>query len=270
MRRHFLPLALALALAGCSRGLPHVPFEGRRHDLYPGAPQTGEDRYRVGVGDMLRLMVWRHAEFCGEVTVDATGAIALPLTYERMSVAGLTLIEVEGKLAEAIKPYVLQPPQVSVELADSESRFFYVLGDVNEPGKYPMGDERVYVREAVVRANWPKRTAALARARLVSSNPDKSDARKINLKRILLDGDLTENYELKPGDIVVVPRSFASAFVWHASQWLQPFAVLLGYDSMVTEFYDLPTVRHEARKKRDAPSHEDAYYYGSGVSRQWP
>jgi polysaccharide export outer membrane protein len=270
MRRHFLPLALALVLAGCSQNLPLVPFEGRPHDLYPGTPQKGEEPYRVGVGDTLRVMVWRHVEFGGEVTVDTTGAIVLPLTYERIGVAGLTLTEVEERLAEAIKPYVLRSPQVRVELADSGSRFFYVLGDVNEPGKYPMGDERIYVREAVVRASWPKRTAALGRARLVSSTPDRHDARKVDLKRILLDGDLTENYELRPGDIVVVPRSFASAFVWHASQWLQPFAVLLGYDSMVTEFYDLPSVRHEERKKHDAPSHEDAYYYRSRASQQWP
>ena len=94
-----------------------------------------------------------------------------------------------------------------------------------------MVDERLDVREAVVRAGWPLRgVAALNRAKLVSSEPDRNAARNLHLQDILYKGDLTENYQLKEGDVIWIPYTYTANFVFHAKLMLEPLAVLLGFD----------------------------------------
>ncbi|MBN1867114.1 polysaccharide export protein [Candidatus Sumerlaeota bacterium] len=219
------------------------PFEAREHGDYPGLVLEGEEaEYRIGVGDMIGLRVQRHPEFEGEVKVGPSGKVTLPLSLDRVDVAGLTVGEAEARVAEAIRPYVRLAPKVRLEIARPDSRFVYVLGAVARPGKLSVRDEQVFVREAVVRAGLPLRTAALRRTKLVSSTPDYHASRKIDLNAILYGGDLRENYELKPGDIVWVPRSFVSEIVWHAKQVLEPFAVLIGMDSTATRLSKVPTL----------------------------
>ncbi len=236
-----LCVAACCSLA-CHQTIPHIPFEGRPHDLYPGAPINEEARfYRIGVGDLITVLILRHPEFSGEAKVDPYGTIMLPLTFDRVQVAGLTLDQASEEISKVVSPYVMLPPKTVVRLRESNSRFFYVMGAVGMPGKYPLGDERLYVREALVRAAWPLREASLHRAKLVSSGPEHNVIREINLKELLYRGDLRQNYEMKPGDIVWVPRSWAREISYWARVWLEPFALLLSYDQMATELYTMPT-----------------------------
>jgi polysaccharide export outer membrane protein len=233
------------ALSGCSFGKPPVlpPFEAREHGDFPGLVLEGEEaEYRIGVGDMLVLHVQRHEEFEGEVKVGPSGKITLPLSLDRVDVAGLSVGEAEARIGESIKPYVRQEPKIWVEIQRPDSRFVYVLGAVSRPGKLPVRDEQVFVREAVARAGWPLREAALKRTKLISSTPDNYASRKINLKAIIYSGDLTENYELKPGDIVWVPRTYIAEFVWHAKKILEPFAVLVGMGTAAERLSDVPDI----------------------------
>jgi len=238
--RGLVVVIVAGLMASCSRNEPKVlgPFENRSHGLYPGQGETTPPPYRIGAGDVLDIAVHRHREFDGTVEVSALGEVTLPLSLDRLKLQGLTLAEAEEAVAGSVRRFIVDEPRAHVRLRDTNSRFVYVLGAVRAPGKYPMSDERLFVREAVVRAGLHQRTAALKRTLLVSSGPDHSRTRQINLKEILYRGDLGENYEMKAGDIVWVPHSWVSEFVWHANQLLQPLAVLLGFDSAVTELSD--------------------------------
>lgn len=230
-----LLFGLAIAASACSSSRTHMltqpPFEGRSYGLYPGPGAQESQRYRIGVGDVLKLRVRNHPEFEGEVKVDSTGHVVLPLSLDEVHVAGLTRREAGEIVEEKLRKYVLAEPRVNVVLERARSRFVYVLGAVGRPGKYAMEDERLYVREAIERAGWPLKVAALNRARLVSSEPERAAERQIRLSDVMYHGDLTQNYELQPGDIIYVPYSYVSQFVWHATEVLRPFGVLLNYDA---------------------------------------
>ena len=233
-------IAVAALLGGCSRSrvsmLTAPPFEGRSYGRYPGTAVSTENRYRIGIGDQVAVHVRNHPEFEGDLKVDSTGVVTLPLVLEEVPLVGLTRGEAAQAVGDALRKYVQKEPRVWVELEDPNSRFVYVLGAVRAPGKYAMRAERLYVREAVERAGWPLREAAINRSRLVSSKPERAAERCIRLGDIIYHGDLSSNYELEPGDIVYVPYSYVSAFVYHASQILRPFSTLINYDETA---YDL-------------------------------
>ncbi len=78
-----------------------------------------------------------------------------------------------------------------------------VLGEVNKPGEMilPMG-ERVTVLDAVGRLGGGLTTSADRSTALIirAGRPSVT----VDLRRLLHDGDLTENIELQPGDVLVV------------------------------------------------------------------
>jgi len=98
------------------------------------APSTaGERQYRVSPGDTLSVRVHGHEDLSGEVTVSADGAVRLPLV-DRVRVAGRTVAQAEARLAAAYRPDYLTDPSITVLV--ERTRPVYVLGEVEEPGRY--------------------------------------------------------------------------------------------------------------------------------------
>lgn len=243
----FLWLLLLGVLTACSSNNPempdiYVPFEGRPNGLYPGSPLADAQGYVVGPRDELAFEVFRHPEFSSKYKVDMRGNIRLPLTLDYVKAQGLTLNQLEVAIAQKVRPYLRDEPKVRVQLLKPESKFVYVMGAVERPGRYPMADERIYVREAVARAGWPLDVAALERTKLVSSTPKKNVIRDIDLKDIIYRGNLTENYEMSPGDVVWVPYTRLSRFTVMARRILEPVATLVGIDTNLGQLGKAPRI----------------------------
>ncbi|WP_332692915.1 polysaccharide biosynthesis/export family protein [Bosea sp. (in: a-proteobacteria)] len=90
--------------------------------------------YRVAPGDRIGITVFGQADMSGETMIDATYNIAVPLVGA-VSVRGLTLKEIEQRVAKSLADGYLQQPVVSVRL--TEPRPIYVVGDVRTAGVYP-------------------------------------------------------------------------------------------------------------------------------------
>lgn len=90
--------------------------------------------YRVAPGDRIGITVFGQADMSGETMIDATHSIAVPLVGS-VSVRGLTLKEIEQRVAKSLADGFLQSPVVSVRL--TEPRPIYVVGDVRTAGVYP-------------------------------------------------------------------------------------------------------------------------------------
>ena len=243
IRHPWLPCLFVtlVLLAGCARRppIPYEAFQGRPHNLYPGSNDGHYQEYRLGPGDQFKIHVQRHEEFEAEVKVEPSGEFIMPLSLERVQAQGLTVSEVEQKISVLVKNYLTHDPVVRVELIKGASRFVYVWGAVGRPGKIDMQNERLYVREAVIRAGSPLREAATNRSTLVSSTADAYDSRKIRLKDILIKGDLRENYELNPGDIIFIPYSYASEIAFQIHHILSPFQAILSIDNTVEVYGDV-------------------------------
>ena len=116
-----LPVGLVAACSQPGSGLP--PIE-----------ETGRTAYRVGSGDVLRVIVFGDPRLNGEFRVNDDGTIALPLAGA-LQAAGKTVRELEQTISGALQTQgVLRNPQVAVEVVTF--RPFFILGEVERPGQY--------------------------------------------------------------------------------------------------------------------------------------
>ncbi len=129
--------------------------------------------------------------------------------YGRVVVAGLTLEDAEGLVEQALLDEGEEKTAINIRLLDAMHRF-YVLGEVNSPGSYPLtGFESVL--DGILAAGGL--TSDAAQCKILLARPTPSHASRVTLpicyREIAQMGDTSTNYQLQPGDrIYVASRSF--------------------------------------------------------------
>jgi polysaccharide biosynthesis/export protein len=137
--------------------------------------------YRLNTGDSLSITVPKFPEFDAAVNIDLEGKVVLPI-LGRTSLTGLTLTEVETKIAEQLGHRFLQAqPEVFVNLTVPRPAQISVLGEVFKPGFYSF-------------VSGSPLTAALLAA---GGSTNDADLRSITVRRTLVDGSVIEqNFDL--------------------------------------------------------------------------
>lgn len=138
--------------------------------------------------------------------VQMDGTIDLGV-YGRPVVAGKTLAQIETQIMELIKAQDKGKGfAVTVRLIGRPSAVFYVLGEVNAPGAFPLTG-RETVLDGIIAAGGVTRRASLGN--IVLARPTAPDGCRIVFpvcyQQITQLGDTTTNYQLQPGDRVFVP-----------------------------------------------------------------
>lgn len=143
--------------------------------------------------------------------VRGDGFVDLGLAGE-VYVYGLTLSEAEERIAvqlndsaRAQQPASKEKYRVSVRLANSQSKYYYVLGTVTNPGKFKAGSTDT-VLDAIVQAGL-KSNSLPEKAYMVRPHAlgGQDQVYKVDWFGIKDRGDTLTNYQLFPGDRVVVP-----------------------------------------------------------------
>lgn len=161
-------------------------------------------KYTLGPNDIIEIEVRRHPEFSGRYTVNSEGKIEYKFVGD-IIVNDLTKAELKEQLTKILSAYLIEP-EVDVSIAAYLSKVFYVVGEVGRPGKFYMRGNTVTVREALVQAGLPMGTAAMRKSRLITpDNMGKNNYVKVDVCKLMYEGDLKENLEMKPGDVLYVP-----------------------------------------------------------------
>lgn len=229
---------ILLNCVGCAtfsrRELPspvlEIKHESLSKDVLADSASDWEGKpYRVGPGDTLLVAVYGHPElaltaYAGSFSmgagnsrplgflVDNDGTTQFPLVGS-VHVAGQTSDELRRYLERELAQFVKEP-RVTVQVMFNGSIRYHLLGQFTNPGlKY--SDRPVRLMEAislggsVVMDQASLRTAYVARGK-----------RRIpvNFRRLLRNGDLTQNIRMHSGDVVVIPDNTAEqAFVFGGS-----------------------------------------------------
>jgi polysaccharide export outer membrane protein len=219
------PAAIALMLSGCALGQKHaerkIPQYGTvAADLPRELQMASLPPHTVEPPDELQITV-RPTSLGFEMRtlkVQSDGTVDLE-QYGDLYVAGLTLAEIERKLELQLAPVaaaarVRDPLQISVRLLDGTlSRRYYVLGTVNTQGSFPItGSETVLdgILTAGLRTNSLPDKAYLARPH-PAGGPDQIFS--IDWCGITKRGDTLTNYQLLPGDRIIVPGTKAPSLI---------------------------------------------------------
>ena len=174
------------------------------------------DEYRVGSGDVVRVVVWGQDNLSGDYPVDAQGFLPFPL-LGRVPARGLTTLELTGRLTELLKKDYLVDPQVMVNVREYLSQKVQVLGETEKPGLFYLTGPTT-VTEIVARAGGLTKTAGRYLLLVRPSRdgqpgmPAGSVTRRLDIERLRA-GDPSENELLEDGDKVVVPRAQLVFFV---------------------------------------------------------
>ena len=206
-------LALASTLSGCGMMGKHKPQPGV---VDPHQPRELEmvsmPPYVIEPPDELEISVRPSSVELPltTVTVQADGVVDLGFLGD-VYLAGLTLAQAEQKIAEHVDPIARQkkvrdPIEVSVRLVNgSQSKFYYVIGAVTTQGRFPIiGNETVL--DAMLAAGL-RSNSNPEKAYLVRPHPPNGRCQilKIDWDNIKDQGDTMTNYQIFPGDRLIVP-----------------------------------------------------------------
>jgi polysaccharide biosynthesis/export protein len=141
----------------------------------------------------------------GDQTVMPDGTIDLG-KYGRIAVAGKTLEVIEKDVRQAIEAVTKDAGAITVRLVNRQSKVYYVLGEVNAPGSFPING-RETVLDGIIAAGGVNHQAA--QRNIILSRPTTPDGCRIVLpicyRQIVQLGDTSTNYQLMPGDRIFVP-----------------------------------------------------------------
>lgn len=188
-----------------------MPLESQNIQVEQIQTELGpqEDVYRIGPNDVLNIIVLGHEEVSSArdfnrgivgTVVKKDGKIYLPVVGSVMA-AGYTVEEFHEILRNHLKQYI-QDPQLTVDIFKYESKKFYVLGAVRNPGAFPVNGSTTLL-EGLGLAKGVTPDGSLERAYVVRNR----SLLPINLGNLLLRGDTSRNIYMQNGDLVYVPFS---------------------------------------------------------------
>lgn len=165
------------------------------------------DAYRVGVGDMLRVSVWRNPELSADVVVLPDGTISVPLAGD-VDAAGETTEALKERISLVLNNYIRQP-EVTVSVLQATSSEYLqrirITGAVQAPQSltYRRG---ITVLDVVLLAGGVTPFANPDKALLYRRQGTELQRYAVRLEDILQKGKLETNYTLLPNDIITVPE----------------------------------------------------------------
>lgn len=174
-------------------------------------PAAGD--YIIGSQDVLAITVFDQADLNGKYTVEADGTFTFPLVG-RVKAAGLTLRQFEAALKKQLADGFFRNPQVSVGVEQYRSQRIFIVGEVRQPGTYPLTGDMNLI-EALARAG----VASIGSSNevVIVRSPNASTATlpgedasaeviTVNVKDLQI-GRVSENIALRDGDTIFVPRA---------------------------------------------------------------
>jgi polysaccharide export outer membrane protein len=183
------------------------------------------DQYYIAPPDMLEITIRPEPAITRTVVVRPDGRISVDLIGD-VEVEGKTVEEVRALITKEVAHYILNP-DVTVILSSSNSRVFFVFGEVARPGTYPLTGHVTAV-EALGIASGATRWANLGQGRLVRPTDEAPQAFRVDFKAITQSGDGRTNYELAPGDVIFLPPTAWARFGYALQAIFFPFQQVLG------------------------------------------
>lgn len=168
--------------------------------------------YRIKPGDLLRVKFLYHPELDVKTLVRPDGSITLQMGGD-IHAAGLTAEELSREIVERTKER-LREPEVSVLVAQTADLKVYVMGEVRVPGIVPYREGMTPLQAIADRGGFLD-TARVDSVLRLSPGEEEYQGTRLDLAQALRSGS-PEDVELRPGDILYVPRTFigdVNAFV---------------------------------------------------------
>lgn len=184
----------------------------------PGAlaQSTAPADYIIGPRDLLAVTVFGEPSVSGSFRVENDGGFTYPL-LGRVALGGLTLRQAEDQLRTKLRDGFFRDPQVSVAVQEYGSQKIFVVGEVRDPGSFPLtGETTLIAALALAGGLTPSAGAEIQVVRPASgvggSGPllPNQDGASVLVRADLQDvqsGATAQTIRLQNGDTIYVPRA---------------------------------------------------------------
>ncbi len=178
-------------------------------DPAPPPPAFGlQNQYIIGPGDTLNIFVWRNPDLSTKVPVRPDGRISIPL-IDDIDCTGKTPTQLANDISERLRKYITDP-RVTVMVSSFFGAYeqqVRVVGEAVTPKAVPY-KAHMTILDAMIEVGGLTQYAAGNRTTIVRMVDGKQTIVHVDLADLLKDGDVEDNVELRPGDIVIIPQSF--------------------------------------------------------------
>jgi len=174
----------------------------------PPGFQERYPRYQLVPGDTMDLVFEFSPEFNQTVTIQPDGYISLRGVSD-VHVSSDTLPQLIARLQDAYGK-ILNKPAISVVMKDFDKPSFTASGMVGKPGKYTLHGEMT-VTEGIALAGGFTEKSKHSQVVLFRRVSDQwTEAKVLDVKKMLASKNLSEDFELRPGDMIFVPQNTMS------------------------------------------------------------
>ena len=192
------------------------PFaSAQQTDLHPAASSTqqaapkpvsgvaaNDTIYVIGTEDVIAIGVWKEPDFSVTLPVRPDGKVSLPLVGD-LTAAGKTPARLSDDIVVALKQY-LESPRVTVTVTTVGSRNYFVLGEINHPGKFPLQGE-MNALQAVSAAGGLTPYANRKKIYILRSEGRRQTRIPFNYNAALSGDAAASGLIIQPNDTIVIP-----------------------------------------------------------------
>jgi polysaccharide export outer membrane protein len=171
-------------------------------------PPLLQSQYIIGPGDTLNIFVWRNPDLSTKVPVRPDGRISIPL-IDDIDCTGKTPTQLAADIQERLRKYITDP-RVTVMVSSFFGAYeqqVRVVGEAVTPKAVPY-NAHMTILDAMIEVGGLTQYAAGNRTTIVRVVDGKQKIIHVDLADLLKDGDVEDNIELRPGDIIIIPQSF--------------------------------------------------------------
>lgn len=187
---------------------------------YSTTPALGQENYVLGAEDEIEIKVWDHEDLTRKLRVGLDGCFSYPFIGQ-IKAQGRTVIELQKEIEQRLADGYIVDPHVSVTVTEFKSQKYFVIGNVQKPGTYPL-TRSIRIAEAIalaggVGSGWgsgkgtgssavvvrPRGPARTDQPQIPGKNTDAENI-KVSLAAAYA-GDASQNLEIKNGDTIFVP-----------------------------------------------------------------
>ena len=206
MNRGIILLAIIVLFPGCGATSQAIPTDTKQ--VGPAGGSIDSEYYRIGPGDVLEVFVWRNPEISSTVPVRPDGKVSTPLVEDMVAV-GKTPTELARDMEDILSKYI-KTPSVNVIVKQFQGTFseqVRVVGQAVSP-RAVQYREGMTLLDLMIAVGGLSQFAAGNRAKLVRTIEGSPVEYEVRLSDLLNKGDISQNLEIQPGDILIIPEAY--------------------------------------------------------------
>lgn len=177
------------------------------YESAPALAASGDYSYLIGPGDALNIVVWRNPELSMSVPVRPDGKIAAPL-IDDLTAIGKNPTDLARDIEKSLSKFIRDPvvTVIVTQFVGPYSEQIRVIGEAAKPQVLPY-KQKMTLLDVMIAVGGVTDFADGNGASILRVS-DGSKQYGVRLKDLVKRGDISANVEMKPGDILIIPRSW--------------------------------------------------------------